>query len=254
MRQAFRLPYKGRTDPVRIAGLTLWLKYDYGTFTDTARTTPAGLGEVVKGWTDIGGGGYHATEATNGPVLAAGGLTFDGVNDVLRVPRMTGQFGNGFTYFLVNSLVDARGADHQYFFGAEQSGVGAYFLNRSLTTGGYWGDIYANVNVFPVFTTFADGPTGTFIGACRAEPGVSATPYFNGTAQTPVSLATVTWSQIANANTEIVAVGGEYGNGAVARFTACTFSELIIYNRPLTTAQILAINRYLGTKYGVTVP
>ena len=56
-------------------------------FTDTAGTTPAGVGDAVARINDLSGNGNHATQATSGarPILRQSGglyyLEFDGTND-----------------------------------------------------------------------------------------------------------------------------------------------------------------------------
>jgi hypothetical protein len=59
-------------------------------FTDTARTTPASVGQAVAGMTDLSGRGNHATQAITSarPILRQAGtgefyLEFDGIDDFL---------------------------------------------------------------------------------------------------------------------------------------------------------------------------
>ena len=51
---------------------------------DTAGTTPAGIGDPVRQWSDLSGNGRHFTEPTTNPTLTANGITFDGVDDGMQ--------------------------------------------------------------------------------------------------------------------------------------------------------------------------
>jgi hypothetical protein len=66
------------------------------TFTDTARTTPAAVGDAVAGMTDLSGNGFHATQSVLAarPILrqlASGQhyLEFDGSNDSMQAGPIT---------------------------------------------------------------------------------------------------------------------------------------------------------------------
>lgn len=244
-------------DPRDIRGLTLWLDYRAGVYTDTALTTPATIGQAVKGWADRSGNGYHATEATNPPTLAADGLAFDGTNDVLRVARMTGQFGGGFSYFVVASLADGRTGAIQAIMNRHDT-VRSYFrLYIITTTPGQMvnyvsensTDIFANVN------NFADGASSAFIASSVANPGGNLTPYFNGTAGTPVSIAALAWANIGNAVTEAPLIGAsKISSNAESFFWGGTIRALLIYNRPLTATELTQVHRYIGNTHGIAVP
>jgi hypothetical protein len=90
-------------------------------FTDTARTTPAAVGQAVAGMTDLSGRGNHATQATvaSQPILRQSGalyyLEFDGVDDFMvtgsidftgtdKISTFTGARKNNDTLGLVAEL------------------------------------------------------------------------------------------------------------------------------------------------------
>lgn len=245
-------------DPRDIRGLTLWLDYRNGVYTDTAMTTPATVGQTVKGWADRSGNGYHATEATNPPTLAADGLAFDGVNDVLRVARMTGQFGGGFGYFVVASLVDGQPSSTRRLFGGRDSSPIREYFDLQLSAAGL---LIVAVNQSgtsrsTTINTFADGQSSSFIASGVADPSGNLTGYFNAvSAGTPAVLSTLTWADIAGGDAETIAIGALLSDAStVGTFCACTIKSLLIYNRPLTATELSQVHRYIGNTHGITVP
>jgi len=260
-KRLFRVPNKGYSSSFdslqAIGGLTLALDYRFGVFTDTALTTRAAIGQTVKGWQDRSGNGYHATEATNPPTLAADGLTFDGANDVLRVARMTGQFSAGFSYFVVATLVDGVPAATNIFLGASSAApVNGYFQSRIASNGTYVNRVTENTTNLsaPAIQTFADGSVSTFIATITANPGATQQSYFNAVVSGSASLAGVAWLNIAGSITEAPFLGALNNNGSVGSPTACTIKSLLIYNRPLSTTELLTVHRYLGSQFSITVP
>lgn len=239
-----------------ISGNVLWLDYRFGTFTDTAMTTPAAIGQTVKGWQDRSGNGYHATEATNPPLLAADGLVFDGVNDVLRCARMQ-EFEDGFSYFVVASLVDGVPTTTKSLFGSEVAAPArAYFVCFNLLSGALRSDVYENgASRTTTLNTFADGQSAAFIAGATANPTGNLQGYFNGNAVgTPAVLSTLTWANIAVARNETPVIGARDDNGVIGSFCACTIRALYIYNRPLSSAELTTIHRYIGHAHGISVP
>ena len=77
--------------PSALSGLQLQLEPLVGAHQDTARTSPAGDGQPLGGWTDQSGAGHHATQGTSGRrgIVRASGLgggarpriEYDGTDD-----------------------------------------------------------------------------------------------------------------------------------------------------------------------------
>lgn len=253
----FNLPskgYNGRFESIKnISGLVAAFDYRFGVYTDTAMTTRAAVGQTVKGWQDRSGNGYHATEATNPPTLAADGLQFDGTNDVLRVARMTGQFGNGFSWFMVLRLPDGR-TGNIFLFGAFDN-VDVYFSLRNSSIGALANRTQENgVAVDANITTLPDGNTGVFIASATATPSATATGYYNGVSGTPASIAGLNWANLAGATTETQYIGALNINGTPSNFSAFILARFLIYNRPLAASELTQVHRYLGRQSGISVP
>lgn len=244
-------------DPRDIRGLTLWLDYRNGVYTDTAMTTRATVGQTVKGWADRSGNGYHATEATNPPTLASDGLAFDGTNDVLRVARMTGQFGGGFSWFIVAQASDGRPASNIAIWGAStNSSVDAYFWDAIETNGTQRPQIFVDGGQFSTnMGALADGQSGVFMHSFIATPASTATGYVNGTQTgTPANISAATWANIAGAVPETPFIGAKNQGGNPSVFFTGTIRTLLIYNRPLTATELTQVHRYIGNLHGISVP
>lgn len=259
-KRRFNLPSKGynlRFESIKnISGLVAAFDYRFGVYTDTAMTTRAVVGDFVRGWD--GRFGYNATEATNPPTLQADGLSFDGVNDVLRVARMTGQFDNGLSYVVVVSIADAESAATQTVFGGQNSSpVNALFNYRVATTGQVAPRITENsVTINVELANFPDGLTPYFIGSIVANPSGNMNGFYNGTqvGGTP-ALSGLNWANLMEADAETIALGALMSNATtVGSFCACTIQHLLIWSRPLTNNELIQIHRYLGKLSGIAVP
>lgn len=243
--------------PTDISGLTLWLDYMQGTYTTSLMTVPSIVGGPVGGWTDLSGNDYHATELVNMPTLQDDGIEFDGVNDVLRVARMTGQFGAGFSYFVAASVADARAAGTQILWGATQATPSRQYFNQQFSSVGvFLSRISENdVNKDTTLNTFDDGTSAMFLSSATANPSGNLQGYFNGSAVgTPAALGALTWANIATAIAEAPFLGCRNNGGTPGSFTACTIKALLIYNRPLTATELTQVHRYLGSRYSISVP
>lgn len=239
-------------DPRDIRGLTLWLDYRNGVYTDTAMTTPATVGQTVKGWADRSGNAHHATEATNPPTLAADGLAFDGTNDVLRVARMTGQFGAGYSVFAAARLPDGQIANMSLLGAFDTNG---YFFLRISSAGVMINRPQENsVTVSATIATLPNGETGKFIASATATPGGNLIGYFNGAAQTPASAAVLNWANIAGAVSETPFIGALNNTGTAQNFLSGNILSILIYNRPLTATELTQVHRYIGNQHGIAVP
>lgn len=262
MRNQFLVPhidYNESFDVIKnISGLTLALDYRHGVFTDTALTTPATIGQGVGGWRNWATDAYHATQGTaaNKPLLTDGGLAFDGSNDYLAVARMTGQFGAGFSYFVVASLADGQPpAVKGIFNGINTVGLKRYLGIVNETSGNLNLLVSQAVNVTTTIATLENGQSAMFLASATANPSGNLTGYFNGAQSgTPAALTGLTWSSIADGVSETPYIGASNVDGVPTTFTACKFKTVLIWNRPLTATELLITHRYIGNTHGIIVP
>jgi hypothetical protein len=244
-------------NPRNITGLKVWLDYKQGVYTDTALTTPAVVGNTVKGWYNFANNGYNATEATNPPTLAADGLTFDGSNDVLRLPRLTSEFASGFSYFIVLSATDGRPASTQHLASAYLSAPATTLFFVAIQTNGtirvLLADAAGHTADGTTTTALADGASSTFVFSMTATPSGNLVDYYNGTVERTVSIASLVWANITGSVVETPFIGTMNIDGSPQQFFAGSIKAFLIYNRVLTTTELTQIHRYLGSRYGVTV-
>lgn len=102
---------------------------------------------------------------------------------------------------------------------------------------------------------YGSNPTATTIGNTSATTSNFniVTQFRNGTTQ---SLSVNNGTAVTDANGANVtdAVDGYIGSSsATDRFLTGTIAEIIIYNRALSTAEIVQVNKYLSFKYAITI-
>ena len=222
-------------------GLLLWLDATDATtmFQDSTFTTLAGPGDPVGGWLDKSGNDFSATQpdaglvplrndtAMNGyPALRFSGVESDGmlIDDGLSL-------AHPYTAFIVNQYYgDVRGRTLQ--------GRDANWLH------GLWG---GNIS------SYADG----FIGANPlAESNVV---YVADTTGTPAGESTFVVNSV-NLATNPAPLGapGRLGLMSGGQFplevSDADVSEIVIYDRVLTEAELSDVRNYLYTKYDVNIP
>jgi len=225
-------------------------------FTDTARTTPATVGQAVAGITDPSGYGLHPTQAVvaSRPILRQAGtgeyyLEFDGVDDFLVTPTIT------------------PGADKmQVFAGVRKLTDLAGIIVESGTVGG------GAIGGFGFFGPSANRPDYGFLarGTVAAPPALS----FSGQ---PAPISSVVTGigdisgdaellrhngvQIAqsfadqgtgNYSANLVHIGMRAGTSAP--FNGHIYSLILRFGPNLSDAQIAATERYVAARTaGVTL-
>jgi hypothetical protein len=229
--------------PRSISGLAAW----WDASDAASITTVSG---AVSQWNDKSGNGVHATQTTanNRPVNTSQTLngravmTFDGSNDIMS---FTGTARTDETQFVVvrNNMV-ASAVSTQQILGDASSGFGVTAVIKN--DGSTNSDVFTHCGGFSLGTTSAryqfpaNNPFGpAVVSAIRssASGGILRTD--------GVQRATCTTSN-SYALARIGGVGSSLPlNGYIA--------EIVIYSRALSVADVQRVERYLGTKWGVTV-
>lgn len=255
----------GGFSPAQLAGLVLWLDADDAAtlFQDAARSTPvASDGDPVGGWTDKGSGTYHALQATaakratNRPsaVNGRGAVEFDGTDDFLTVTRMAGRFGSGFSFVMVMRIFEGQPVDFKRPFGSRVvSPRQAYFDFLLSSTGSLvqvmWAD---HVSYQQTMVSLPAGDSGHGVLTCVATPGAAMSCYANGSLTGTTSIAGATWGNIAGATSETPLIGAIANGASDIGHCACQFAELLIYNRPLGSAERQQVEQYALAKFGLS--
>ena len=230
-------------NPRSISGLAAW----WDASDAASITTVSG---AVSQWNDKSGNSVHATQTTanNRPVNNSQTLngravmTFDGSNDIMS---FTGTARTDETQFVVvrNNML-AGVVSTQQILGDASSGFGLIAVIKN--EGSLNNDLLAYCGGFSIGTTAAryqfpaNNPFGpAVVSAIRssASGGILRTD--------GVQRATCTTSN-SYALARIGGVGASYPlNGYIA--------EIVIYSRALSVADVQRVERYLGTKWGLTV-
>lgn len=255
----------GDFSPTNIAGLVLWLAAsDASTlFQTSSLDTPATAdGDPVGGWKNRAASAYHALQATSGrrPLLrlnAVNGLPlveFDGSDDYLAITRMTGQFAEGISYFLVLRFADGRPAGTRRPFGARSSApVQSYFTAILTSAGNLSHATWIDTEFFEnVYLNLPDGQTPWHVLATVATPGADVTSYVDGVEAATVDISAATWGHMAAAVSESPFLGADNLAGSPSGPHTLRLAELLIYGVPLGAADRTAIEQYLLSKYGLS--
>lgn len=247
----------GGFDPRSIGGLQGWwdaadvstmAQNSNGTTAATAASDPVGY------WADKSGNGRHARQSINNnrPALQLAdrnglpGLNFDGSNDYFACDS-----GPAFSAVMAFAVLRRTGL----------SDWGSIYVHRAASsTAGF-------TNSAQMFFVQQTQTQNGFLFGLTLAGGVLRR---NGTAFTPVNSSVF---NIHHANlmpnttdTNVIAVQGNQDNtvgtqypfisfdpGVVTRVYPMRLYELLVYNFLPTTAQIQAIERYLGAKWGITI-
>lgn len=219
--------------PLTISGLTLWFD---------AFITPTGS---ISSWLDQSGNKYNATQGTgaNQPICTANqiagknALLFDGTNDTFVLPSGTYSLANGDnTSFAV---AKSNASSDQRIFTFEESlssrfrisitAASTYgFLNNSASSGG--------VTIGGVTLSNANIITGRHNGSTLA-----------------ISINNGVETTNSNGANENGITAGYIGSlSGVQSFFNGALAEILVYNRSLSAAEMLSINKYLSNKWGIS--
>lgn len=222
--------------PKNLYGLKLWLD---------ATQTPVG---AVSSWADQSGNGNNATQGTgaNQPVCTTNqqngnnAVLFDGINDSLSMSSALFTVPTGDNTTFAVAKITATTGGSQFVLSYIQSGVAT---RSSLVFPNVAGQILFNNNNNSGNIISTGNLTTNFniINALRL--GVAQSLSINNGAAVSNNNAT----SVTPINVGII--GSTEGSG----FFAGAMAEIIIYNRALSSAEIIAINRYLSQKWGITI-
>jgi hypothetical protein len=243
-RRRYRLA-TGVFNPLTITGLHLW--YDFSDITtlfqDAAMTTPVTAnGQAILGVTDKSGSGKHLTEATNGPAYTVNiqngqsVARFDGTNDVLKNASITASATQTlFSVLVKRTAPGATGSSaivmtgtYPAFTDSDDSATDwVYFRNAAL----------GNVAITGATATSWGILTHAYASAASLEI------FYNGTSAVTLdphdAVTTATLFQL----------GFDTGVPANVDIGEC----LLYTGAALSAANRLAVERYLGSKWGITV-
>lgn len=206
------------------------------TFTDTAGTALATVGDAVARINDLSGNGHNATQATTAarPILRqdAGGLyylEFDGVDDVLISPSAV-FFGEASSMILGAESFATSGLRT---IGTNASSIGFLFSTTQP---------YGFVNNYTVgsggIRVTAEYPGGRVVSWLRDEPQNSASIRVDG-----VQRASTTHDQTDNVSRPLAIGGSTTGN-----FGRLNFFSLVHIARSLEANELTKTEKYVSTK------
>ena len=228
--------------PTRLAGLQLWLDASELALADT---------DPVSSWTDVSGHGRHAVQAVAGkqPTFRTGilngkpGVLFDG-GDGIRYGAPGFSLGAS-TVFCVFKLIGAgilyehalgSGAA-RYMFGT--TGDSIQVQSASATSGKDRAANWAIDNVAKITSHVFNGTHA------------SHKLYIDGTEQTMTDAV----GRTGNPGTTLINGVWDVGsrNDADSLWSTGYIFELLVYDRLLNALERIAVENYLGRKYGITV-
>jgi hypothetical protein len=231
--------------PDAVSGLSVWLKSNTAVYSD-AGVTPATVDTTtVRQWNDQSGNSFHALQAT------AGNRPQYRTNQINTYPSI--RFAGGSANYMKSAA-----------FGAALSiPITVIQVMRIITIEG---------------TTWFDGNTVSELMMDATGTGTSVLRIQNagGSCVTNASVATTNWTVLSGLfktgtggskirlNGTVQASTGNVAAGTMAAYTlgargnggtncSCEFAEVLVYNRELTAGEMLAVERYLGLKYAITV-
>ncbi len=222
--------------PSQLGNLSLWFDATRNVYSDSG-TTPCVNGDPVQQWND------QSTSAKNLSGVATArptyntniqnglpGITFDGVNDVMATAAMT--LNQPITVFIVMNQVTWT----------NQDGI---FDGLSLDTMLLYQDTAS-----PQLRAYSGVGGGNFSGLAVNTPGIMNMGYNGASSYYRLNNgAKVDPAATFSGNPGGLTLGREFGL-AYGNFVV---NEFILYNTALSDSSCALVNRYLGTKWGITV-
>jgi len=234
--------------PVPPAGLMLWLKADWG----VSLSGTATLTGTVTGWTDQSPAGLVATPYSSGtppqlvtdPLTGKPAVSFDGTSDFFQLPSGFNNFAAGLTSFAVFSPSSTASWARMYDIGNGASSdnlvlaqYGTNFTMAALNVSGSTfneipGSNELALNTPQEYTALQDGATSLKL-------------FQNGT--------------LVNTNPSVLALNNLIrrsnfigkSNWSTDSLYQGNIAEVLIYNRPLSSAEQQQVEVYLANKYSL---
>ena len=227
-------------------------------FTDTARTTPATVGQAVAGITDPSGYGLHPTQAVvaSRPILRQAGtgeyyLEFDGVDDFLVTPTITPGTDKMQLFVGLRKISDAAGA------------IVVEYGPDVNTTSGVFALVYprsASINE-PLF--ISNGTLQTLSGNAATTFPAPRTDVLTTLADIGAPFARQRVNGVQRVDATKTQGTGNFGAypayigmraGTIAPFNGHIYSLILRFGPNLSDAQIAATERYVAARTaGVTL-
>ncbi len=230
--------------PDALSGLALWLKSDTGVFSD-AGTTPAVADGSIQQWNDQSGNNSHVLQGTAGsrPILKTSiingfpSVRFTGAsNHFLKSSAFGAAISPPFVMVMVyfmrvingGTFVDGNATSQAMVDNPGTSAIRIQNTNSSVTS---------NTSVQTTSWSILTG--GFFVGA--GNPRIR----YNGVNQVIAANNTV---DAVNMTALTLGCRGSGGTNADV-----DFAEFMIYNRRLSTQEMIAVEHGLGTKYAISL-
>lgn len=203
----------------------------------------------ISPWYDKSGNGYNATNGTGSAqptyksnILGGNGvINFDGSDDTLTMPSGVYSLANGNnTAFVVSNTTSDSTTQRVVYMTEGGAANSRWFVAYSTTSG--------NVN----FNSSTSNASVSATGVTKANYNIFSC-YRSGTTQSiSVNNAaeTTNASGASESGVDAASIGS---NGGGAGFVIGNIAEIIIYNRALSAADIIQINRYLSNKWGIAI-
>jgi len=241
-------------DPRTIPGLALWLDGRFSVLNSLNPDTEATAGQTVRRWRDKSGAGITTDQGTgaNQPLaVSGGGVSFDGSNDRLSISVATlvrdVSYVGVFCALRTGTVGDT--ARPLIFFRnntvAARSGFSISNSTFQVSGRRLENDSFQSLGDTGAVSSDQDYIYGGIIhyGAATARVRRNGVETLSGSFQTA--------GNTSDTNSSESTVGAHVGVGS---FWSGRIYELLLYNGDaLTPGQALAVERYLGRKWGISV-
>lgn len=241
-------------DPRSISGLELWLDFgDTATVTLSSSTISQVNDKSGKGWAAVQATGANQPTLTTNAINGRSVASFDGSNDQLTIasfPAITALTAFGVMYRDWTSRTAYRTLLAQSYGGSAGIALFAHAPANFLD--------WLNNDLFMFGNGFLSGRAPRAIG-----------PIGSLTANQPIvasgvlsSTAADTWVNGTRISTRVSSTGSvNCASGtlricaeqASADYSDYKVAEILLYTTTLTSTQIKSVERYLGSKYGITI-
>ena len=263
MNQKLLRPKASGFNPKSIAGLALWL--------DASDSSTITLnGATVSQWRDKSGNARDLSEATanNQPTMSTmngkSALSFDGVNDSLSTSSTLMAVGtNSFTLFQALECAfpggvgtEGKSFEHRITEGGVDDNQIA--VNWSANQGVAWLFGTLRTRVKSLRTAVAYNADQRFDSVNVANPGIVT---LTGAYAPAAATSTAWWKNTASPTSSGTSDGGNLlgiaigcrNNATKSLFFGGKVAETLCYVGAVTETQRIAVQKYLGSKWGITL-
>lgn len=227
-----------------------------------------GSGNVTQ-WTDLSGNGNHATydgaigtspnlSGTNGG-NSRKGITFDGVGDNLQIPKTLFNNKAGGTMFVIckTTSITAATENEIVFFSAGGSSNGRFNLSVDMVTGRYRtrnrrldADVYLNSR--QMLGQEALPSASTVLGLSMSWSTGLGLLYQDGEIINWDPDMVQTLGNTSNTDSDYASIG-RLNDGTNYPFNG-VISEVILFDRALSTTEMASMNTWLKSYYNISTP